>query len=157
MLSEAEQQAVLAFSKQIDLTDTSQVLQYGAAAQKNIADFSETALSKVQTRDLGEIGDMVTSLVVELKGMDEPEKKGIAGLFPQGAGQRAGDENEILKAEANVDKIAAELDKHKLTLMKDVAVMDQMYEKEPCVFQRSSRCTFWPASRSSQTNGRRRW
>ena len=81
MLSEAEQQAVLTFSKQIDLTDTAQVLQYGAAAQKNIADFSETALSKVQTRDLGEIGDMVTSLVVELKGMDEPEKKGIAGLF----------------------------------------------------------------------------
>ena len=75
------QQAVLTFSKQIDLTDTAQVLQYGAAAQKNIADFSETALSKVQTRDLGEIGDMVTSLVVELKGMDEPEKKGIAGLF----------------------------------------------------------------------------
>ena len=81
MLSEAEQQAVLAFSKQIDLTDTAQVLQYGAAAQKNIADFSETALSKVQTRDLGEIGDMVTSLVDgNSKGMDEPEKKGIAGL-----------------------------------------------------------------------------
>ena len=70
MLSAAEQQAVLAFSEQIDLTDSSQVLQYGAAAQKNIADFSQTALSKVQTRDLGEIGDMVTSLVVELKGME---------------------------------------------------------------------------------------
>lgn len=95
MLSAAEQQAVLAFSEQIDLTDSSQVLQYGAAAQKNIADFSQTALSKVQTRDLGEIGDMVTSLVVELKGMDEPEKEGHRGSFPQGAGERAGDEGKV--------------------------------------------------------------
>ena len=129
MLSAAEQQAVLAFSEQIDLTDSSQVLQYGAAAQKNIADFSQTALSKVQTRDLGEIGDMVTSLVVELKGMDEPEKKGIAGLFRKAQVSAQEMKAKSGKAEANVDKIAAELDKHKLTLMKDVAVMDQMYEK----------------------------
>ena len=129
MLSAAEQQAVLAFSDQIDLTDSSQVLQYGAAAQKNIADFSQTALSKVQTRDLGEIGDMVTSLVVELKGMDEPEKKGIAGLFRKAQVSAQEMKAKYGKAEANVDKIAAELDKHKLTLMKDVAVMDQMYEK----------------------------
>ena len=129
MLSAAEQQAVLAFSEQIDLTDSSQVLQYGAAAQKNIADFSQTALSKVQTRDLGEIGDMVTSLVVELKGMDEPEKKGIAGLFRKAQVSAQEMKAKYGKAEANVDKIAAELDKHKLTLMKDVAVMDQMYEK----------------------------
>ena len=126
MLSAAEQQAVLAFSEQIDLTDSSQVLQYGAAAQKNIADFSQTALSKVQTRDLGEIGDMVTSLVVELKGMDEPEKKGIAGLFRKAQVSAQEMKAKYGKAEANVDKIAAELDKHKLT---DVAVMDQMYEK----------------------------
>ena len=129
MLSAAEQQAVLAFSEQIDLTDSSQVLQYGAAAQKNIADFSQTALSKVQTRDLGEIGDMVTSLVVELEGMDEPEKKGIAGLFRKAQVSAQEMKAKYGKAEANVDKIAAELDKHKLTLMKDVAVMDQMYEK----------------------------
>ena len=129
MLSAAEQQAVLAFSEQIDLTDSSQVLQYGAAAQKNIADFSQTALSKVQTRDLGEIGDMVTSLVVELKGMDEPEKKGIAGLFRKAQVSAQEMKAKYGKAEANVDKIAAELDKHKLTLMKDVAVMEQMYEK----------------------------
>ena len=135
MLSEAEQQAVLAFSKQIDLTDTAQVLQYGAAAQKNIADFSETALSKVQTRDLGEIGDMVTSLVVELKGMDVPEKKGIAGLFRKAQVSAQEMKTKYSKAEANVDKIAAELDKHKLTLMKDVAVMDQMYEKNLAYFK----------------------
>ena len=125
MLSEAEQQAVLAFSKQIDLTDTSQVLQYGAAAQKNIADFSETALSKVQTRDLGEIGDMVTSLVV----------KGIAGLFRKAQVSAQEMKTKYSKAEANVDKIAAELDQHKLTLMKDVAVMDQMYEKNLAYFK----------------------
>lgn len=135
MLNEAEQQAVLTFSKQIDLTDTAQVLQYGAAAQKNIADFSETALSKVQTRDLGEIGDMVTSLVVELKGMDEPEKKGIAGLFRKAQVSAQEMKTKYSKAEANVDKIAAELDKHKLTLMKDVAVMDQMYEKNLAYFK----------------------
>ena len=129
MLSAAEQQAVRAFSEKIDLTDSSQVLQYGAAAQKNIADFSQTALSKVQTRDLGEIGDMVTSLVVELKGMVEPEKKGIAGLFRKAQVSAQEMKAKYGKAEANVDKIAAELDKHKLTLMKDVAVMDQMYEK----------------------------
>ena len=129
MLSEAEQQAVLAFSKQIDLTDTSQVLQYGAAAQKNIADFSETALSKVQTRDLGEIGDMVTSLVVELKGMDEPEKKGIAGLFRKAKINAEEMKSRFATAEVNVDRISGELEKHKITLLKDVAVMDQMYER----------------------------
>ena len=103
MLSAAEQQAVLAFSEQIDLTDSSQVLQYGAAAQKNIADFSQTALSKVQTRDLGEIGDMVTSLVVELKGMDEPEKKGIAGLFRKAQVSAQEMKAKYGKAEANLE------------------------------------------------------
>lgn len=82
MLSEAEQQAVLTFSKQIDLTDTAQVLQYGAAAQKNIADFSETALSKVQTRDLGEIGDMVTESCRGTQGHGRARKEGHRGTFP---------------------------------------------------------------------------
>ena len=129
MLSAAEQQAVLAFSEQIDLTDSSQVLQYGAAAQKNIADFSQTALAKVKTGDLGEIGTMLSGLLVELKTLEEPEKKGIAGLFRKAQVSAQEMKAKYGKAEANVDKIAAELDKHKLTLMKDVAVMDQMYEK----------------------------
>ncbi|MGM9558251.1 MAG: toxic anion resistance protein [Oscillospiraceae bacterium] len=129
VLSPAEQKAVLEFAKQIDLTDSNQVLQYGVAAQKNIADFSETALNKVKTKDMGEIGDMVSSLLVELKTFDEPEKKGFAGLF-----KKANTNVEIMKAkygkaEENVDRIAGELEKHKLTLMKDVAVMDQMYDK----------------------------
>lgn len=129
VLSPAEQKAVLDFAKQIDLNDSNQVLQYGVAAQKNIADFSETALNKVKTKDMGEIGDMVSSLLVELKTFDEPEKKGIAGLF-----KKANTNVEVMKAkygkaEENVDRIAGELEQHKLTLMKDVAVMDQMYDK----------------------------
>lgn len=129
VLSPAEQKAVLDFAKQINLNDSNQVMQYGVAAQKNIADFSETALSKVKTKDMGEIGDMVSDLLVELKTFDEPEKKGLAGLF-----KKASNNVEVMKAkygraEDNVDRIAAELEKHKLTLMKDVAVMDQMYDK----------------------------
>ena len=128
-LSPAEQKAVLDFAKQIDLNDSNKVLQYGVAAQKNIADFSETALNKVKTKDMGEIGDMVSSLLVELKTFDEPEKKGFAGLF-----KKANTNVEVMKAkygkaEENVDRIAGELEQHKLTLMKDVAVMDQMYDK----------------------------
>ena len=107
-LSAQEQQAVLAFSKQIDLENAQQILEYGASAQKNIADFSDTALAKVKTGDLGEIGTMLSGLLVELKTMDEPEKKGIAGLFR--------------KAKINAEK-------HRVTLLKDVAVMDQMYER----------------------------
>ena len=128
-LSPAEQQAVLSFAKQIDLENAQQVLEYGASAQKNIADFSDTALAKVKTGDLGEIGTMLSGLLVELKTMDEPEKKGIAGLFRKAQVSAQEMKAKYGKAEANVDKIAAELDKHKLTLMKDVAVMDQMYEK----------------------------
>ena len=129
VLSPAEQKAVLDFAKQIDLNDSSQVLQYGVAAQKNIADFSETALNKVKTKDMGEIGDMVSSLLVELKTFDEPEKKGFAGLFKKASTNIETMKAKYGKAEDNVDHIAAELDKHKLTLMKDVAVMDQMYDK----------------------------
>ena len=138
-LSLAEQEAVLAFSKQIDLTDSSQVLQYGAAAQKNIADFSDTALANVKTRDMGEVGDMVTSLLVELRTLDEPEKKsGIGSLF-----RKAKVNTEELKAkygnaEKNVDRISGELEKHKLILMKDVAVMDQMYDKNLQYFKELS-------------------
>ena len=125
-LSPAEQQAVLSFAKQIDLENAQQVLEYGASAQKNIADFSDTALAKVKTGDLGEIGTMLS---VELKTLEEPEKKGIAGLF-----RKAKINSEELKArfstaEVNVDRISGELEKHKVTLLKDVAVMDQMYDR----------------------------
>ena len=130
MLSEAEQKAVLTFADQIDLTDSNQVIQYGSAAQKNIADFSEAALEKVKTKDLGELGDMISSLVVELKTCDEPEKKkGLAGLFQKAENSAQSMRAKYGSAEANVDRISGELEKHQVRLMKDVAVMDQMYDK----------------------------
>ena len=130
MLSEAEQKAVRAFAEQIDLTDANQVIQYGAAAQKNIADFSESALEKVKTKDMGELGDMVACLLVELKTCDEPEKKkGLAGLFQKAEISAETMRAKYAVAEVNVDRISGELEKHQVKLMKDVAVMDQMYEK----------------------------
>ena len=122
MLSAAEQQAVLAFSEQIDLTDSSQVLQYGAAAQKNIADFSQTALSKVQTRDLGEIGDMVDEPCRRAQGHGRTGKEGHRGSFPQGAAVSAQEmKAKYGKAEANVDKICRRAGQStSSTLMKDV-------------------------------------
>ena len=128
-LSAAEQKAVLDFAKQIDLENAQQILEYGASAQKNIADFSETALAKVKTSDLGEIGTMLSGLLVELKTMDEPEKKGIAGLFRKAKVNAEEMKSRYSAAEVNVDRISGELEKHKLTLMKDVAVMDQMYDR----------------------------
>ena len=116
-LSAAEQKAVLDFAKQIDLENAQQILEYGASAQKNIADFSETALAKVKTSDLGEIGTMLSGLLVELKTMDEPEKKGIAGLFRKAKVNAAEMKSRYAAAEVNVDRISGELEKHKVTLM----------------------------------------
>ena len=129
MLSPEEQQAVTAFAGQIDLTNANQVLQYGSAAQKNIADFSETALAKVKTSDMGQIGDMVAGLLVELKTLDEPEKKGIAGWFAKANKSIEETKAKYSIAEKNVDKIAGELENHKLKLMKDVEILDQMYDR----------------------------
>ncbi|MCI9332803.1 MAG: toxic anion resistance protein, partial [Oscillibacter sp.] len=128
MLSEAEKKAVEEFSKKIDVMDSNLILQYGAAAQKNVAGFSESALASVRTKDLGEVGKSLSELVVELKGFgEEEEKKGLFGKF-----KKAGNKLEIMKAqyskvETNVDKIVRELEQHQVTLMKDVAMFDQMY------------------------------
>ena len=129
MLSDAEKKAVEDFSKKIDIMDSNLVLQYGAAAQKNVAGFSENALASVRTKDLGEVGKSLSDLVVELKGFgQEEEKKGLFGKF-----KKAGNKLETMKAqyakvESNVDKIARELEQHQVTLLKDVAMFDQMYE-----------------------------
>ena len=104
-------------------------MQYGSAAQKNIADFSETALAKVKTSDMGQIGDMVAGLLVELKTLDEPEKKGIAGWFAKANKSIEETKAKYSIAEKNVDKIAGELENHKLKLMKDVEILDQMYDR----------------------------
>ncbi len=128
MLSEAERKMVDDFSKQIDITDSALVLQYGAAAQKNIAAFSENSLNSVRTKDLGEVGEALSSLVVELKGFAEPEKKGIAGWFQKKRNELESMKASYSKAEVNVDKIVTILEGHQVTLMKDIAMLDQMYE-----------------------------
>ena len=128
MLTEAERQMVNDFSKKIDIADSQMVLQYGSAAQKNVAAFSESALSNVRTKDLGEVGDTLSSLIVELKDFGEEEEKGFFGFF-----KKAGNKLETMKAqfssaETNVEKIARELEQHQVVLMKDIAMFDQMYE-----------------------------
>ena len=128
MLSEAERKMVDEFSQKIDISDSTVVLQYGAAAQKNIAAFSENALSSVKTKDLGEVGDALSSLVVELKTFGQPEKKVIAGFFQKKRNELEAMKASYSKAEANVDKIVGVLENHQVVLMKDIAMLDQMYE-----------------------------
>ena len=127
-LTEAERKMVDEFSQKIDITDSSLVLQYGAAAQKNIAAFSENALNSVKTKDLGEVGEALSSLVVELKSLNQPEKKGIFGLFQKKRSELEALKASYAKAEVNVDKIVAVLENHQVVLMKDIAMFDQMYE-----------------------------
>ena len=129
MLTEAERKMVDDFAQKIDVTDATVVLQYGAAAQKNIASFSEHALDGVRTKDLGEVGDALSSLVVELKSLDKEEKKGgILGFFQKKKNELEAMKASYTKAEANVDKIASALEKHQVILMKDIAMFDQMYD-----------------------------
>jgi len=139
-LSPEEQAAVREFSKQIDVTDTNLVLSYGAAAQKNIADFSGQALGKVRTKDMGEVGNMLSSLVVELKGLDfdEQEKKGFLGLFKKATNTIEETKAKFDKAEVNVDKITNELRQHQVVLSKDIATMDQMFELNQAYFKELS-------------------
>lgn len=128
MLTEQEKKAVDDFAKKIDITDTNLVLNYGVAAQKSVATFSENALSSVRNKDLGEVGETLSDLVVEVKGFGQEEKKGFAGLF-----HKQKDKLELMraqygKAETSVNRIVSELEKHQVTLMKDIAMLDQMYE-----------------------------
>ena len=130
-LSEAEQNAVRSFSQQIDVSNAEQIMNYGSAAQKNISEFSDAALSSVKTKDLGQVGDMLSSLVVELQGLnfDPEEKKGFLGLFKKAGQSIAEMKAQFAKAETNVDKIVESLEKHELVLMKDISMMDRMYQR----------------------------
>ena len=128
MLTEQEKAAVNDFYTKIDIRDSNMVMQYGAAAQKNIANFSENALNNVRTKDLGEIGQDLASLVTELKTVGEVEKKGIAGFFQKKKHELDSLKNTYAKAEANVDKIVKNLENHQVVLMKDIAMFDQMYD-----------------------------
>ncbi len=130
VLSTEEQQAVDAFAKQIDITNANQVLMYGANAQKNIASFSENALNNVRNKDLGEVGEALSGLVVELKSLDfdgEEEKGFFSKLFKKGKSQLEELKAQFSEAEVNVDKISAILEQHQIALMKDVAMFDEMY------------------------------
>ena len=128
MLTEAERKMVDEFSQKIDITDSNLVLQYGTAAQKNVAAFSENALNNVKTKDLGEVGEALSSLVVELKNFGQPEKKGFAGLFQKKKNELEAMKASYSKAETNVDKIVKVLENHQVVLMKDIAMFDQMYD-----------------------------
>ncbi len=130
-LTEAERRTVEDFSKKIDITESSTVLEYGSAAQKKISDFSDSALKNVRTKDLGEIGNLLSDLVVELKTADnEKEDKGFFGkIFKKGSDSVVKYKARYDKAQANVDKIAAVLEDHQITLLKDIALLDQLYER----------------------------
>ncbi len=130
-LSPAEQAAVMEFSEKIDVLNTEQIMNYGSAAQKNISEFSDAALATVRTKDLGEVGAMLGDLVVELKGLnfDAEEKKGLKGLFKKSTQSLASLKAQYDKAEVNVDKIVEALEQHEVILLKDISMMDKMYEK----------------------------
>ena len=130
-LSPAEQAAVKAFAEKIDVLNTEQVMNYGSNAQKNISEFSEAALNSARTKDLGEVGGMLGDLVVELQGLnfDPEEKKGFLGLFKKATQNIASLKAQYDKAEVNVDKIVESLEKHEVVLMKDISMMDKMYER----------------------------
>ena len=129
MLSPQERAAVEEFAKKIDITDTNQVLQYGAAAQNRVAQFSDNALASVRTKDLGEVGESLSALVTQLKGFgEEEEKKGFKGMFKKAGNKMETLKAQYAKAEVNVDKITKELQQHQITLLKDAAMLDQMYE-----------------------------
>ena len=129
ILTPQEQKQVDAFVKQIDITNSQMVLQYGASSQKKIADFSESALGNVRTKDLGEIGNELTAVVNELKSIEDgDEEKGFLGLFKKGGNKIANMKAKYAKAEVNVDKICKVLEGHQIQLLKDAAMLDQMYQ-----------------------------
>ena len=128
MLSEDERRMVDEFSKQIDIHNTNGILQYGVGTQKKMADFSETALKNVKTKDLGEVGDMISGLVTELKSFDVEEEKGFLGFFKKSGNKMTALKAKYDKAEVNVEKICDVLEGHQRQLMKDVAMLDKMYE-----------------------------
>ena len=128
-LSAEELAQVDAFAQQIDIANSQQVLTFGSGAQKKMADFSETALERVRTQDLGEAGDLIAGVVTELKSFDaDEESKGLFGLFKRQANKIVALKARYDSAEANVDKIARALEAHQVTLMKDAATMDKLYE-----------------------------
>ncbi|MCM1049486.1 MAG: toxic anion resistance protein [Clostridiales bacterium] len=128
VLTPEEQKMVDDFAAKIDITNTQMVMQYGVSSQKKIADFSENALNNVRTKDMGEIGQMLTGVVAELKDFDEEEKKGIFGIFKKSSNQLSNLKAKYDKAEVNINKICKVMENHQVTLLKDAAMLDKMYD-----------------------------
>lgn len=138
ILTEEERRMVEQFTSQIDLHNSNIVLQYGAGTQKKMADFSEKALENVQTKDLGEIGDLLTGVVTELKGFDAEEEKGFLARFKKSSNKLTALKAKYDKAETNVNKICKVLEGHQVQLMKDAAILDKMYEQNKVYFKELS-------------------
>lgn len=134
-LTAEEQQMVDAFAAKIDVENTAQILQYGAGTQKKMADFSDAALANVRTQDLGEVGDLITSVVGELQGFDSEEEKGFLGFFRKQANKLENMKNKYAKAEVNVEKIGTALQQHQVRLLKDSALLDKMYAQNLAYFK----------------------
>ena len=139
VLTPEEQAAVTAFANQIDLTNSNMILQYGAGTQKKMADFSENALDKVRSKDLGEVGDLLTDVVAELKDFDvDEEEKGFFGLFKKTTNKLEKMKLQYAKAETNINQITNVLESHQVQLMKDISVLDKMYELNLTYFKELS-------------------
>ncbi len=138
ILTDEERRMVDSFAQQIDLTDSAMVLQYGAGTQKKMADFSEDALENVRSKDLGEVGELLSGVVRELKGFDEEEEKGFLGIFKKASNRISSMKAKYAKAEANVNEIVKVLEKHQVQLMKDTALLDKMYELNLTYFKELS-------------------
>ena len=135
-LTPQEREMVAQFAAKIDVENTAQILQYGAGTQKKMADFSDAALANARTQDLGEVGDLIVSVVGELKGMDaDEEKKGLLGFFRKQADKLETMKSRYAKAEVNVEKIADALEQHQVRLLKDSALLDKMYEQNLAYFK----------------------
>ena len=138
-LTDEEKKTVDEFAKKIDIMETNTILQYGSAAQSKIADFSETALKNVQTKDLGEIGDMMSSLIGELRNFDtEEEQGGIFGFFKKTSNKIKSMKDRYDDAASNIEEISKALENHQIVLMKDIALLDQLYEKNLINFKELS-------------------
>lgn len=139
ILTDEERRTVDVFAKQIDLTNSTLVLQYGAGTQKKMADFSESALENVRSKDLGEVGDLLSDVVKELKSFDEEEEeKGFFGIFKKASNKIESMKAKYAKAESNVNEIVKVLEKHQVQLMKDTALLDKMYDLNLTYFKELS-------------------
>ena len=138
-LTPQEKQQVAQFASQIDLNNSQMILQYGAGTQKKMADFSESALKNVRTKDMGEVGELLSSVVVELKSFDAAEEeKGIKGLFKRSSNRVTAMKAKYDKAEVNVNKICEVLEGHQVQLLKDIAMLDKMYDTNLTYFKELS-------------------